>query len=108
MSAITLLPHVPVHVLEPVDPALKLDEVRSMGLHSEVDSRLSLKNEVMIIVIILKVTTYLVYHDGESVLGQCGNITEDASPEQGMTEIMENDGFEIKTMNNELLLSERT
>ena len=86
MSAITLLPHVPVHVLEPVDPALKLDEVRSMGLHSEMDSRLSLRHEVMI-KIVLKVKTYLIYHDGEPVLGQCGNITENTSPEQGMTEI---------------------
>ena len=87
MSAITLLPHVPVHILEPVDPALKLDEVRSMGLHSEVDSRLSLRHDVKIKMIVLKVMTYLVYHDGEPVLGQCGNITENTSPEQGMTVI---------------------
>ena len=108
MSTVTLLPHVPVHVLEPVDPALKLDEVRSMGLHSQVDSRFSLRHEVKNKMIILQVKTYLVYHYGEPVLCQRGNITENAGPEQGMTGKMENDGFEIKTMNNELLLSERT
>ena len=101
MSTVTLLPHVPVHVLEPVDPALKLDEVRSMGLHSQVDSGLSLGHQVKIMMIVLQVMAYLVYHDGEPVLCQRRNITENAGPEQGMTGIMENDGFEIKTMNNE-------
>ena len=108
MRAITLLPHVPVHVLEPVDPALKLDEVRRMGLHSQVDSGLSLRHKAKIKMNILQVMAYLVYHDGEPVLCQSRNITENAGPEQGMTGIIENDGFEIKTMNNELLLSERT
>ena len=108
VGSVAFLSHVPVHVLEPVDPALKLDEVRSMGLHSQVDSGLSLGHEVKIKIIVLKVMAYLVYHDGEPVLCQRRNITENAGPEQGMTGIMENYGFEIKTMNNELLLSKRT
>ena len=47
VSPVSLLPHVPVHVLKPVDPALELDEVRSMGLDCEMDRRLSLGHIVM-------------------------------------------------------------
>ena len=47
VSPISLLPHVAVHVLKPVDPALELDEVRSMGLDCEMDRRLSLGHIVM-------------------------------------------------------------
>ena len=42
MSPITLLPHVPIHVLKPVDPAFELDQVGSVSLDCEVDSGLSL------------------------------------------------------------------
>ena len=85
VSPISLLPHVPVHVLKPVDPALELDEVRSMCLDCEMDRRLSLGNVVMS-KLILQVVAYLVDHYGEPVLCQCGNITENASPKEGMTE----------------------
>lgn len=47
VGPISLLPHVPVHVLKPVDPALELDKVRSMGLDCQVDRWLSLGHGVM-------------------------------------------------------------
>ena len=92
VSPISLLPHVPVHVLKPVDPALELDEVRSMGLDCEMDRRLSLGHIVMSsssrswLTSLITIMAYLVDHYGEPVLCQRGNITENASPKQGMTE----------------------
>ena len=65
MSPVALLSHVLVHVLEPVDPALELDQVGGVGLDGEVDRGLR-----------------LVDHDGEPVLGQGGDITEHTGPEQ--------------------------
>ena len=58
MSSVTLLPHVLVHVFEPVYPALELDQVGGVRLDGEVDRGLG-----------------LVDHDGEPVLGQGGDIT---------------------------------
>ena len=69
MSPVAFLPHVPVHVLEPVDPALELDQIGGVGLHSQVDGGLRLVDD-----------------DGEAVLGQGGDITEDSGPVQRMTE----------------------
>ena len=67
MGSVSLLSHVSVHILEPVDPALKLDQVGGVGLHRQVDRGLGLVDD-----------------DGEPVLGQGGDITEHAGPEQGM------------------------
>ena len=68
MSSVSLLPHVLVHVLEPVDPALELDQVGGVGLDGEVDRGLR-----------------LVDHDGEPVLGQGRDVGEDPSPEERVT-----------------------
>ena len=69
MGPVALLSHVAVHVLEPVDPPLELDQVGGVGLHGQVDGGLRLVDD-----------------DGEAVLGQGGDITEDSGPEQRMTE----------------------
>ena len=42
MCPVALLPHVLVHVPEPVDPALELDEVGGVRLHCEVHRGLGL------------------------------------------------------------------
>ena len=68
VGSIAFLSHVPVHVLEPVHPPLELDQVGGVGLHSQVDRGLGLVDD-----------------DGEPVLGQGGDITEDSGPEQRMT-----------------------
>ena len=68
MSSVSLLSHISVHVLEPVDPALELDQVGGVGLHSQVDGGLGLVDD-----------------DGEPVLGQGGDITEHPGPEQRVT-----------------------
>ena len=67
MGSVAFLSHVPVHVLEPVHPPLELYQVGGVGLDGQVDRGLG-----------------LVDHDGEPVLGQGGDITEHAGPEQGM------------------------
>ena len=67
MSPIALLTHVPVHILEPVDPPLELDQIRRLVLNSQVDRRLSLVDD-----------------DRKPVLVQRGNITDHSSPEHGM------------------------
>ena len=68
MCSVAFLSHVPVHVLEPVHPALKLNQVGRVRLHSQVHGRLRLVDD-----------------DGEPVLGQGGDITEHPGPEQRMT-----------------------
>ena len=68
VGTVAFLSHVSVHVLEPVDPPLELDQVGGVGLHSQVDGGLRLVDD-----------------DGEPVLGQGGDITEHPGPEQRMT-----------------------
>ena len=68
MCSVAFLSHVPVHVLEPVNPPLELYQVGGVGLHSQVDGGLRLVDD-----------------DGEPVLGQGGDITEHPGPEQRMT-----------------------
>ena len=53
MGSVSFLSHVSVHILEPVDPALELDQVGGVGLHRQVDRGLGLVDD-----------------DGEPVLGQ--------------------------------------
>ena len=91
MCPVALLPHVLVHVPEPVDPALELDEVGGVRLHCEVHRGLGLVDD-----------------DGEPdgdgegdhdddlsvkhqatqklpVFRQSGDITENTRPEQRVT-----------------------
>ena len=68
MGSVSLLSHVSVHFLEPVDPALELDQVGGVGLHRQVDRGLGLVDD-----------------DGEPVLGQGRDVGEDPSPEERVT-----------------------
>ena len=68
MCTVAFLSHVSVHILEPVDPPLELEEIGGVGLHSQVDGGLRFVDD-----------------DGEPVLGQGRDITEHPGPEQRMT-----------------------
>ena len=62
MCPVALLSHVPVHVLEPVHPALELDQVRRVRLHSQVHGRLRLVDDdgKPVLVLVLYCTVFCI------------------------------------------------